>query len=58
MEKSKLVHRKVLPEMPVRVEYYTLTEKGKDLVFILEQMAAFSMRHEPKIFRDGKCSSF
>ena len=32
-----------------------LTKKGKDLQGILDQMAAFSMKHYPKeIFKDGK----
>ncbi|MGI0019450.1 MAG: winged helix-turn-helix transcriptional regulator [Nitrososphaera sp.] len=57
MEKNALVERKVYPETPVRVEY-NLTEKGKDLLPILEQMSAFSMKHAPEIFIDGKASSF
>lgn len=57
MEKNRIVQRKILHETPVRIEY-TLSEKGKDLIPILEQMAAFSMRHAPEIFRDGKASSF
>lgn len=57
MEKSKIIQRKIIHETPVRIEY-TLSEKGKDLVPILEQMAAFSMRHAAEIFHDGKASSF
>ena len=32
--------------------------KGEDLVLILEQMGAFSMKHAPEIFVDGKSKSF
>lgn len=57
MEKNGLIKRKVFPELPVRVEY-RLTIKGKDLIPVLEQMAAFSMKHVPEIFADGKTRSF
>lgn len=57
MEKNGLIKRKVFPELPVRVEY-CLTDKGKDLIPVLEQMAAFSMKHVPEIFVDGKTRSF
>lgn len=54
MEKTGLITRKVYDEVPIRVEY-NLTRKGKDLQGILDQMAAFSMKHYPKkIFKDGK----
>ena len=54
MEKADLISRKVYDEVPIRIEY-TLTKKGKDLQGILDQMAAFSMKHFPKeIFKDGK----
>jgi DNA-binding HxlR family transcriptional regulator len=54
MEKDGLIERKVFHETPVRVEY-TLTEKGKALRPILEQMAEYSMRFSPAdIFIDGK----
>lgn len=57
MEKNGIIKRKVFHEIPVRIEY-SLTNKGKDLVPILEQMAAFSMKHAPEIFADGKTRSF
>lgn len=57
MEKNGLIKRKVFPELPVRIEY-RLTDKGKDLIPVLEQMAAFSMKHAPEIFVDGKTRSF
>jgi DNA-binding HxlR family transcriptional regulator len=57
MEKNKLIERKIFHESPVRIEYH-LSEKGKDLFPILEQMAAFSMKHAPEIFRNGKATCF
>lgn len=54
MEKDGIINRKVFQETPVRVEY-TLTEKGKALEPILNQMAAFSMQYCAKdVFKDGK----
>ncbi|MGH9876735.1 MAG: winged helix-turn-helix transcriptional regulator, partial [Nitrososphaerales archaeon] len=44
MEKNGLIQRKVYPETPIRIEYH-VTEKGKALKPILEQMAAFSMQY-------------
>ena len=43
LEQTGLISRKVYDETPIRVEYH-LTEKGKQLRPILEQMAAFSLR--------------
>lgn len=57
MEKNKIIERRIFHETPVRIEYH-LSDKGKDLFPILEQMAAFSMKHAPEIFRDGKASCF
>jgi DNA-binding HxlR family transcriptional regulator len=54
MEKSGLIKRKVYSETPVKVEYF-LTEKGKALKSMLDQMASFSMQYCAKdIFKDGK----
>ena len=54
MEKDGLIERKVYPDTPIRVEY-TITEKGRALEPILDQMSAFSMRYCAKdIFKDGK----
>ena len=54
MEKAGLITRNVYDDVPIRIEY-TLTKKGNDLQGILDQMAAFSMKHFPKeIFKDGK----
>jgi DNA-binding HxlR family transcriptional regulator len=54
MEDAGLIQRKVYDETPIRIEY-NLTEKGKKLQPILEQMAAFSLKYCCKeIFKDGK----
>jgi DNA-binding HxlR family transcriptional regulator len=54
METDGLVRREVFSETPVRVEY-TLTEKGRALQPILDQMAAFSMKYCARdVFKDGK----
>jgi DNA-binding HxlR family transcriptional regulator len=57
MEKNKMIERRIFHETPVRIEYH-LSDKGKDLFPILEQMAAFSMKHAPEIFKSGKASCF
>ena len=57
MEKNKLIQRRVYHNTPVNIEY-SLTEKGKELLPILDQMAAFSMKHALEIFRNGKSSCF
>lgn len=57
MEGNRLITRKVYDETPVRVEYH-LTEKGRDLLPILDQMATYSMKHAPAIFASGRASSF
>jgi len=58
MEKDGLITRTVHPETPIRIEY-TLTKKGKDLQGIIDQMAAFSMKHYSKtVFKDGKQHSY
>ncbi len=54
MEKDGLITRTVHDETPIRVEY-SLTKKGKDVQGIIDQMAAFSMKHYSKqVFKDGK----
>lgn len=54
MEKDGLIERKVYPQTPIRIEY-SLTEKGKALQPILEQMGNFSMQYCcSDIFKDGK----
>ena len=54
MEKNGLIDRKIYHETPIRIEYY-LTEKGKALKSILDQMAMFSLQFCAKdVFKDGK----
>jgi DNA-binding HxlR family transcriptional regulator len=54
MENDGLIERKVYPDTPVRIEY-SITEKGRALEPILDQMAAFSIEYCAKdIFKDGK----
>lgn len=54
MEREGLVTRKVYAEMPLRVEYF-LTEKGRAVKPILDQMASFSLQYCSKdVFEDGK----
>jgi DNA-binding HxlR family transcriptional regulator len=54
MEKDGFIHRKIYHETPIRIEYY-LTEKGKALKSILDQMAMFSLQFCVKdVFKDGK----
>ena len=57
MDRNGIIERKIFHETPVRIEYH-LSEKGKDLLPILEQMAAFSMKHAPEIYRNGKATCF
>lgn len=44
LENIGMVIRKQYPEMPVRVEY-SLTEKGKSILPILEELRAWSMEN-------------
>jgi DNA-binding HxlR family transcriptional regulator len=54
MERDGLIERKVYAETPIRVEY-GVTEKGRALEPILDQMSAYSMKYCAKdIFKDGK----
>ena len=54
LEETGIIQRTVYHEIPIKIEY-TLTKKGKDLQGIIDQMAAFSMKHYPKtVFKDGK----
>ena len=53
LEKSGLIERKIYHERPIRIEY-CLTEKGKAVKPILDQMAIFSMLYCPSyVFTDG-----
>jgi DNA-binding HxlR family transcriptional regulator len=54
MEKDGLIKREVFKETPIRIEY-ALSEKGRALQPILDQMAAFSMKYcANEVFNDGK----
>jgi DNA-binding HxlR family transcriptional regulator len=54
MEKSGLIQRKVYAGTPIKIEYF-LTEKGRALKSILDQMASFSMQYCAKdVFNDTK----
>ena len=44
MEKNGIISRQVYNETPVRIEY-KLTQKGKELQPVLEQMALFSIKY-------------
>jgi len=44
MEKDGIISRQIFHETPVRIEYH-LTQKGKELRPILEQMALFSLKY-------------
>jgi DNA-binding HxlR family transcriptional regulator len=58
MLESDLIKRNVYPGIPIRVEY-SVTEKGKSVLPILEQMLAFSMKYAPEdVFADGRPRSF
>ncbi len=57
MKHGNLIKKEIFNETPIRIEY-TLTEKGTDLMPVLEQMAAFSLKHSPEIFIDGKTRSY
>lgn len=58
MEKDGLIKREVFHETPIRIEY-TLTEKGRALESILQQLAEFSLEHCAKdVFKDGKARKF
>ena len=58
MLENDLIERKVYPGIPIRVEY-SVTEKGKSVLPILEQMLAFSMKYAPEdVFADVRPRSF
>jgi DNA-binding HxlR family transcriptional regulator len=54
MEKNGLIQRKIYHETPIRIEY-NLTQKGRNLKSILDEMALFSTQFCVKdVFEDGK----
>ena len=53
MQRNGIIGRKVYAETPIKIEYF-LTEKGRALQPVLEQMMEFSMRYYAnEIFKDG-----
>ncbi len=46
LERCGIVEKTVYAEMPPRIEY-ALTQKGQDLVPILERMAEWGVKHPP-----------
>lgn len=58
LEAEGLITRKIISQRPIEVEY-SITEKGKTIQSVLDQMASFSMKYYPKeIFKDGKPHTF
>jgi DNA-binding HxlR family transcriptional regulator len=58
MEREGLISRAVVSNRPIQTEY-SVTEKGKMIEPILEFLADFSMKYEPKVtFKDGKQRDF
>ena len=54
MQKNGLVERRVNPDTPVSIEYF-LTERGKALKPVLEQLMLFSIQHYPgQVCKDGQ----
>ena len=54
MQKNGLVERKVNPGTPVSIEYF-LTDKGRALKPVLDQLMLFSMQHYPQqVCKDGQ----
>lgn len=45
LEQQQIVKREVIAEVPVRVEY-SLTAKGKDLVKVIDSMAAWGQQYQ------------
>lgn len=43
LENAKIVDRSVIAEIPVRVEY-SLTQKGKDLIKVIDSMASWGTK--------------
>lgn len=45
LEKNGVLKKRIFPEMPLRVEY-SLTKRGSDLHFILDQMNKWGSSHK------------
>lgn len=51
LEESGLVARTIHDTMPVRVDY-SLTEAGRSLIPILDDLRAWMVEHEPNLYRE------
>ena len=47
LEADGLIHRRMYPEVPPRVEY-TLTERGHSLMEVLDKLCDWGMEHRPR----------
>ena len=47
LERDGLIHRKMYPEIPPKVEY-SLTERGQPLVRVLDQLCVWGEENRPK----------
>ena len=56
MEADGLVSRKVIPAVPVKVEY-TLTERANSVLPLLDQLLAWAMEHFNEILTDRQHNS-
>ena len=46
LERDGLIHREMYPEVPPKVEY-TLTERGRSLMQVLDQLCTWGNEHKP-----------
>ena len=46
LERDGLIHRKMYPEIPPKVEY-TLTERGRSLMAVLDQLCTWGNENRP-----------
>ena len=51
LERDGLIHRKMYPEIPPKVEY-TLTERGHSLVAVLDKLCDWGMQNRPATASD------